>query len=132
VAPKIEEYGGRVVKLMGDGLLAEFPSVASATEWALEVQTAISTASADEPSELRIEYRVGVNLGDVIVEGRWMRRTITTAPARGSDLMLRSTPVEGWRAVGRAAVACGLLVGVGEFDQFRFAPGSTQELHPDR
>jgi adenylate cyclase len=69
VAPKIEEYGGRVVKLMGDGLLAEFPSVVSATEWALEVQTAISTASADEPSELRIEYRVGVNLGDVIVDG---------------------------------------------------------------
>ncbi len=69
VAPKIEEYGGRVVKLMGDGLLAEFPSVVNAAEWAIVVQTEVATANVEEHPEHRIEYRVGVNLGDVIVDG---------------------------------------------------------------
>jgi adenylate cyclase len=69
VAPKIEEYGGRVVKLMGDGLLAEFPSVVNAAEWAIVVQTEVATANVEEHPEQRIEYRVGVNLGDVIVDG---------------------------------------------------------------
>lgn len=69
VAPKIEEYGGRIVKLMGDGLLAEFPSVVNAAEWAVVVQTEIGTANIEEHPEHRIEYRVGVHLGDVIVEG---------------------------------------------------------------
>ena len=69
IAPTIEEYGGRVVKLMGDGLLAEFPSVVDAAEWAVAVQTAVAAADADERPEHRVEYRVGVNLGDVIVDG---------------------------------------------------------------
>lgn len=68
VAPKIEDYGGRVVKLMGDGLLAEFPSVVSATEWAVEMQMAVTASDQDVPAELCIEYRIGVNLGDVIVD----------------------------------------------------------------
>jgi adenylate cyclase len=69
VAPSIERYGGRVFKLMGDGLLAEFPSVVAAAEWAVEVQDAVAKANADGPPEHRIEYRVGVNLGDIIVDG---------------------------------------------------------------
>ena len=69
VEPKIGEHGGRVVKLMGDGLLAEFPSVVDAVNWAVEVQAKVAELSAAEPDEIRIEYRVGVNLGDVIVDG---------------------------------------------------------------
>jgi TolB-like protein len=69
VEPKIAELGGRVVKLMGDGLLAEFPSVVDAVNWAIEVQAKVAELSAEEPDEQRIEYRVGVNLGDVIVDG---------------------------------------------------------------
>ncbi len=69
VEPKIAEHGGRVVKLMGDGLLAEFPSVTNAVNWAVIVQTKISELNADEPDEQRIDYRVGVNLGEVIIDG---------------------------------------------------------------
>ena len=69
VAPKIEAFGGRIVKLMGDGLLAEFPSVASAVEWAVETQGVVAAANQSEPRDQRIEYRIGVNLGDVIIDG---------------------------------------------------------------
>jgi adenylate cyclase len=69
VDPMIGEHGGRVVKLMGDGLLAEFPSVVNAVNWAVEVQAKVAELSAAEPDENRIEYRVGVNLGDIIVDG---------------------------------------------------------------
>ncbi len=69
VEPKIAEHGGRVVKLMGDGLLAEFPSVISAVNWAVEVQTKVGELNTDEPDEQRIDYRVGVNLGEVIIDG---------------------------------------------------------------
>ena len=69
VAPKIAEYGGRIVKLMGDGLLAEFPSVVSATEWAFDIQEEVAVANQTIPSEQRITYRVGIHLGDVIVDG---------------------------------------------------------------
>ena len=56
VAPSIDKFGGRVVKLMGDGLLAEFPSVVSAAEWAVEIQGAIATANESGLAEHRIEY----------------------------------------------------------------------------
>ncbi len=69
VDPKIAEHGGRVVKLMGDGLLAEFPSVVDAVNWAVEVQAKVAELSAEEPDDQRIEYRMVVNLGDVIVDG---------------------------------------------------------------
>ncbi len=69
VEPKIAEHGGRVVKLMGDGLLAEFPSVVDAVNWAVEVQTEVSELGTGDHEDQRIDYRVGVNLGDVIVDG---------------------------------------------------------------
>lgn len=69
VQPKIAEHGGRLVKLMGDGLLAEFPSVVDAVNWAVEVQTKVCELDTDERNDQRIEYRVGVNLGDIIVDG---------------------------------------------------------------
>jgi adenylate cyclase len=69
VKPKIDAHGRRVVKLMGDGLLAEFPSVVDAVNWAVDVQTAAVEFEIDWPDDQRIEYRVGVNLGDIIVDG---------------------------------------------------------------
>jgi adenylate cyclase len=66
---KIAEYHGRVVKLAGDGLLAEFPSVVNAVACAAEIQRKMRERNADVPGDRRIEFRIGVNLGDVIIEG---------------------------------------------------------------
>ena len=65
---KIAQYQGRIVKLTGDGILAEFPSIVSAVACATEMQRGMRERCASLPPERRIEFRVGVNLGDVIVE----------------------------------------------------------------
>ena len=67
--PLVVERGGRIVKTMGDGLLLEFPSVVAAVECAMAIQTLMVERNADTPEPKRIVYRIGVNLGDVIVEG---------------------------------------------------------------
>jgi len=67
--PKIIEHRGRLVKLMGDGLLAEFPSVIDAVNWSLEVQAKVAELDTGTAADERIGYRVGVNLGDIIVDG---------------------------------------------------------------
>ena len=69
VQPKIAERKGRIVKLMGDGLLAEFPSVVEAVQCAVEIQKLMIGRESDLPEEQRIKLRIGVNLGDIIVEG---------------------------------------------------------------
>src|SRR6202045_4443015 len=69
IEPKIAEHQGRIVKLTGDGMLAEFPSVVSAVACAVDIQCGVRTRSAKMPPDARIEFRIGVNLGDVIVEG---------------------------------------------------------------
>jgi adenylate cyclase len=66
--PCVARHGGRIVKLMGDGTLAEFASVVSAVNCAHEVQQA-NEAATDAPDGERIRYRIGINLGEVIVEG---------------------------------------------------------------
>jgi TolB-like protein/class 3 adenylate cyclase/Tfp pilus assembly protein PilF len=68
VKPRIAQHSGRIVKLMGDGLLAEFASVVDAVDWAVSVQTEVARLDAGEAAEQRIEYRIGVNLGDIIVD----------------------------------------------------------------
>ncbi|MDX1421884.1 MAG: adenylate/guanylate cyclase domain-containing protein [Kiloniellales bacterium] len=69
VQPKIVARGGRIVKLLGDGLLAEFPSVVEAVQCAVDIQHALAAHEADAAEDHRIRLRIGVNLGDVIVEG---------------------------------------------------------------
>ena len=69
IEPKVAEYEGRIVKLMGDGLLAEFASVVNAVRCATEVQRGMATRNAGVPKDGQIVLRVGINLGDVIVEG---------------------------------------------------------------
>lgn len=66
---KISEHEGRIVKQTGDGLLVEFPSVVSAVACAATIQRGMRERNADLPQDRRIEFRIGVNLGDVIVEG---------------------------------------------------------------
>jgi adenylate cyclase len=68
VDPKIAEHRGRVVKNTGDGFLAEFASVVDAVRCAVEVQRGMAERNAGLPPEGRIEFRVGINLGDVIAE----------------------------------------------------------------
>jgi adenylate cyclase len=69
IGPKIADHHGRVVKLMGDGLLAEFASVVEAVRAAAEMQQALAERNAVLPEGQRIEFRVGVNLGDVVIDG---------------------------------------------------------------
>ncbi len=69
IVPKIAEHHGRVVKLMGDGMLAEFASVVDAVRAAVESQRAVTERNAGLPQERRMEFRVGVNLGDVVIDG---------------------------------------------------------------
>ena len=67
--PKSRQYGGRTVKLMGDGTLMEFASVVDAVLFAVEVQCAMREQNADVPAERQFVYRIGINIGDIIVEG---------------------------------------------------------------
>jgi adenylate cyclase len=67
--PKIAEHRGRIVKTTGDGLLVEFASVVDAVRCAIEVQQAMPERNAGVAAGSRIELRIGINLGDVIVEG---------------------------------------------------------------
>ncbi len=69
VDPAIAEHNGRMVKLMGDGALVEFGSVVDAVECAVEIQHAVAEAAGEMAEGQRIEFRIGVNLGDVIIDG---------------------------------------------------------------
>ena len=67
--PIVAGFGGRIVKTMGDGLLLEFPSVVAAVECAVAIQKLTAERNADVSEAKRIVYRIGVNLGDVLIEG---------------------------------------------------------------
>src|SRR6516162_8380179 len=68
VNPKLEEHRGRLVKTTGDGLLVEFPSVVDAVRCAVELQRAMIDCNTGIPEDRRIVFRIGVNLGDVIID----------------------------------------------------------------
>src|SRR5271169_727956 len=67
--PVLARHGGRLVKLTGDGALAEFPSAVDALSAAIEFQQAMADANRDQPEEVRIVFRIGLHLGDLIVDG---------------------------------------------------------------
>jgi adenylate cyclase len=67
--PEISRHGGRIFKLMGDGLLSEFGSVVDAVECAVLLQRRLAERNAGVPEDRRIDVRIGINLGDVILEG---------------------------------------------------------------
>ena len=66
--PKIKEHRGRIVKTTGDGLLIEFASVVDAVRCAVEVQREMAERNAGVSPERRIEFRIGINLGDIIID----------------------------------------------------------------
>ena len=68
VDPKIAEHRGRIVKTTGDGLLAEFASVVDAVRCAVEIQREMAERNAGVPSDRRIDFRVGINVGDIIID----------------------------------------------------------------
>jgi adenylate cyclase len=69
IEPVIADHRGRIVKTMGDGLLVEFASIVDAVQCAVEFQKGMAERNADAPDDRRLEFRIGVNLGDVIIEG---------------------------------------------------------------
>jgi adenylate cyclase len=68
VDPKVNEYQGRIVKTVGDGILVEFASVVDALRCAIDIQHAMVARNADVRPEKRIEFRIGINVGDIIVD----------------------------------------------------------------
>jgi TolB-like protein/class 3 adenylate cyclase/tetratricopeptide (TPR) repeat protein len=69
VDPPIAAHGGRIVKTTGDGLLLELPSVVDAVRCVVEVQTVMAAKVADVPEDRRIAFRIGINIGDIIIDG---------------------------------------------------------------
>ena len=81
--PKLSEYRGRIVKTTGDGMLVEYPSVVDAVRCAVEVQRKMARHNSGVLTEGRNEFRVGINLDDVIVEGATYSETASMS-LRGS------------------------------------------------
>src|SRR5689334_15101080 len=69
IDPKIAEHHGRIVKTTGDGMLVEFPSVVDAVRCAEEIQSGMTGRNAAVSEQQRIEFRVGINVGDIIIDG---------------------------------------------------------------
>ncbi len=69
IDPKIAEHHGRIVKTTGDGLLVEFPSVVDAVQCAVDLQRAMALREAGILEDKRIAYRIGINLGDIVIDG---------------------------------------------------------------
>src|SRR5262249_31599157 len=66
---KITEYGGRIVKTTGDGLLLDFPSVVDAVGCAVDVERGMAEGNVETPQDHRSDIRIGINLGDIIIDG---------------------------------------------------------------
>ena len=69
IDPKIAEHRGRIVKTTGDGALVEFASAVDAVRCAIDIQRAMMERNAEIPEDRRIELRIGINVGDIIIEG---------------------------------------------------------------
>jgi len=86
IDPKIAEHGGRIVKTTGDGMLVEFASVVDALRCVVEIQRGMQERNADVPEEMRIDFRFGVNVGDVIIDGDDIYGDGVNVAARLEDL----------------------------------------------
>jgi adenylate cyclase len=107
IEPKIADHHGRVVKLTGDGTLVEFASVVDAVECAAAIQNGVAEREAELPGKQRIAFRIGINIGDVIVEGDDLYGDAVNVAAR----------LEGIAEPG------GICVSAKVFDEVRRKPG---------
>jgi adenylate cyclase len=69
IDPVVASHGGRIVKTTGDGVLLEFPSIVAAVECAVAIQNLMAERNADVPKDRQMLFRIGINLGDVLIEG---------------------------------------------------------------
>src|SRR4029453_17160724 len=69
IDPKVERHHGRIVKTTGDGALIEFASVVDAVRCAIDVQRGMAERNTGVPSDERIEFRIGINVGDIVIDG---------------------------------------------------------------
>jgi adenylate cyclase len=86
IDPGIAKHHGRIVKLIGDGLLAEFSSVVEAVDCAAEIQRAMAARNGGLQSQRKMAYRIGVHLGDVIVEGDDLYEMESMLPPASKEL----------------------------------------------
>ena len=104
IDPTIAVHGGRVVKRTGDGVLVEFRSVVDAVRCAIDIQLGMAERNVGLPPEKRIEYRVGVHIGDVVEErdGDLMGDGVNIAARLGRDRRARGGSVFPSRRIGRS------------------------------
>jgi class 3 adenylate cyclase len=91
--PVLARHGGRLVKLTGDGALVEFPSAVDALSAAIEFQLAMAEANRDQPQDNAIVFRIGLHLGDLIVDGDDLYGDGVNVAAR---LEAEAPPVGSW------------------------------------
>ncbi len=89
IEPTIASRRGRIVKTTGDALLVEFASVVDAVQCAVDIQKGMADRNTDEPDDRRIDFRIGVNLGDVIIEGDDIHGDGVNVAARLDPMTLR-------------------------------------------
>jgi class 3 adenylate cyclase len=94
VLPLVGEFGGRIIDTAGDGILAEFPSVVNAVKCAVAIQSKMAERNAAIESERRMQFRVGINIGDVGASARPDRRPDVRV---GNDKQRRPTDPWIWR-----------------------------------
>ena len=97
--PTIAKHGGRIFKVMGDGFLVEFGSVLNAVRCAVEIQTGMVVRNEPAPPDQRIVFRIGVNLGDVMVDGADLNGDGVNLAVQSRTVVLRLTPRH-WRQYG--------------------------------
>ncbi len=119
VQPRITDRKGRIVKLMGDGMLAEFPSVVEAVDCAIEIQQALIGHEAEVLEDRRITLRIGINLGDIIVDGADIYGDGVNIAARLEGLGERKVkniarPVQVWQWNPDGTAATGDTIDVNE------------------
>ncbi len=89
IDPKIGQYGGRIVKTTGDGMRVEFQSVVDGVQCAIEIQHEMPGREAQVPDHQRIRYRIGINLGDIVIDGDdKLNRSFLFAPLRHHQFTL--------------------------------------------
>src|SRR3954462_5574686 len=105
IDPGVARHRGRIVKTTGDGLLIEFSSPVEAVRWAVETQQGMIECNADVSEDRRILFRIGINLGDVIVEDRDLFGDAVNIAARLESLAERAASASRGQCASRSATA---------------------------